>query len=125
MAFELLEKKLGILGLPRNQLSISKTSVSFGDNFTPILMEYGYVEIYVDRVLKRIGFKPTHKGDSSYKIQFDKSNSKRASLSASKISSMIPKGRYDIFVDENKYLVIEVKEIVEKKDNDDIDLVKV
>ena len=36
MAFELLEKKWGINGLPNDEVSVSKSSIAFGDNFKKI-----------------------------------------------------------------------------------------
>ena len=113
MAFELFEKKAGVQGLPDNQISVSKTSISFGQDFVDELRKGGYLEVYVDKIGKQIGFKPVGKIISGYKVQIEKSNSRRAYLSSSKISAMIPKGRYTATF-ENGLIVISVPEILEE-----------
>ena len=122
MAFELFEKKAGVQGLAENQISVSKTSISFGQDFVTELRKGGYLEVYVDRINKQIGFRPVGKTISGYKVQVEKATSKRAYLSSSKVSSMIPKGKY-IATFENGLIVINVPEILEeKKKSADIEL---
>lgn len=113
MAFELMEKKAGVQGLPDDQISVSKTSISFGQNFVAKLNEGGYVEVYVDKVNNQVGFRPVGKMISGYKVQIEKANSMRAYLSSSKISSMIPRGRYTATFNDG-LIVINVAEILEE-----------
>ena len=114
MAFKLVEKKCGVYGLADNDISISKTSISFGNNFKDTLGGNGFFEVYLDKDNNKVGFKPANSSVSGFKVQFDKTNSKRISITSSKVTKLIPLGRYEARVEEG-FIVIDVKEIFEEK----------
>lgn len=114
MAFELLEKKWGINGLPNDEVSVSKSSISFGDNFKKPLQENKAVEVYLDRENMKIGFKPVNNVDTGYRIQLDKTSSKRPSVTSTKVTKLIPVGRYKAQLDANGLIVFSVPQINEK-----------
>ena len=120
----MLEKKSGREGLPNNCVSVAKTSIAFGHNFTEVLEHNGYVEVHLDRIEKKIGFNPTRSNISGYKIQFDKGGKKRACLTSSKVAKMIPRGRYNAYIDSNGYIVIAVEEIIDTYDRKE-DIIRV
>lgn len=115
MAFELLEKKWGISGLPNDEVSVSKTSVSFGDNFKQRMNDYSYVEVYLDKDNLKVGFKPVNNSVTGYKIQVESTSGKRASVTSSKVTKIIPVGRYKAHLDDNGIIVFNVPIIYEKK----------
>jgi len=113
MTFKLLEKKWGISGLPDDEVSVSKTSISFGDNFKQLLSTYSFVEVYSDEEELKIGFKGTNNSETGYKIQYDKLSSKRPSVTSSKVTKLIPTGRYKAHL-EGQLIVFKVARLSEK-----------
>ena len=111
MAFKLVEKKWGISGLPDDEVSVSKTSVSFGDNFKKILTRNNFVEVYCDKEELKVGFRATDNSETGYKIQYDKLSSKRPSVTSSKVTTMIPTGRYKAHM-EGQLIVITVERLL-------------
>lgn len=115
MAFELLEKKWGVSLLPKDEVSVSKTSISFGDDFKKPLLDNTSVEVYLDKEKLKIGFKPVNNKDTGYKIQLDNNSAKRPSVTSSKLTKLIPIGRYKAKIDENGLIVFNVSMINEVK----------
>lgn len=114
MAFELLEKKWGMNGLANNEVSVSKTAISFGDDFKKPLIENKNVEVYLDRENLKFGFKPIMDTANGYKVQFDVASSKRPSVTSSRITKLIPLGRYKAQLD-NGMVVFSVEKINQEK----------
>jgi hypothetical protein len=111
MAFKLVEKKWGISGLPDDEVSVSKTSISFGDNFKKMLTRNNFVEVYCDKEELKVGFRVTDNSETGYKIQHDKLASKRPSVTSSKVTTMVPVGRYKAHM-EGQLIVIKVARLL-------------
>ena len=125
MVFELIRKQTGALGLPKDQIAVSKTSIAFGEEISEVFKESPYVEVYFDRADLKVGFNPTEKKLSSYKVGFNE-NGNRASLGSSKIAGLIPSGKYKAFTDKRGLIVIDVAEFIDKdKEVQDITLPQV
>ena len=120
MAFELFPKKWGVTTLGHDEVSVSKTSISFGNDFREAFEENDFVEVYLDRSDLKVGFKPSKENSTGYKIRLDDKNGKRAYVSSTKVASLIPIGRYKTNVDINGFITINVTEIIDKDKANDI-----
>ena len=116
MAFELFKKQAGVIGLGNDIVSVSKTSISFGEALSEVFIRNPYAEVYLDKVDNKVGFRPMNKTATAYKVRMDKGKGKRAYISSAKVSSLIPQGRYKAYIDRQGFIVIDVKEILGKKE---------
>jgi len=115
MAFKLLEKKWGTIGLAKDDVSVSKSSISFGDDFKQPLTENKCVEVYFDKENLLVGFKPCNNTDTGYKIQIDKTSFKRPSVTSSKVTKLISVGKYKAKIDENGLIVFSVASFAQEE----------
>ena len=113
MVFELLEKKRSnTLGLQPNQISIARSgTISFGTEMLSHLDKEGFIEIYLDRKNKRVGFKPTSNNFNGFKIQMT-TGGKTAHIVSKMVKDLLPSGKYEAKTEEG-FVVIEVLEIVD------------
>lgn len=113
MNFKLLKKQWGTGSLGNDQVSIRKTAISFGDNFVDFLKQNSFVEIYLDEVEKKVGFKSSSDINNAYKVQWDKTSGKRPAITSQKIAKLFPNGKYDAKIDDG-FIVISVEKIHDK-----------
>ena len=93
MTFELFEKNMKGGALSGNQISVSRTQVSFGKNIKEKFIKLGFVEIYLDRKNNKVGFRPTKNIITGFKIRKERERS--ASFQTKVIYEIIPIGVYD------------------------------
>ncbi len=112
MVFEIIEKGLRGFPIGSEQISISKTSISFGDGMGKEFLDKGFVKVFLDRELNRVGFEPSTDSIRGFKVQ--KSENKLLARITSKLAcQFIPQGLFDAR-EEDKLWVIKVPEIAKK-----------
>ncbi|MGC9309942.1 MAG: hypothetical protein ACP5D2_04590 [Candidatus Nanoarchaeia archaeon] len=108
MAFEIMQKKISNrMKLPANKVRISKVSISFGSSFSKILHK-PYLEVYLDRENKKLGFNPTDNYLTGFKMKEYKTSNTRA-ISGSWVLNL-PMGIYDADI-EDGMIVIKIPEV--------------
>ncbi len=112
MVFEIIEKGLRGFPIGKEMISISKTSISLGETIGEEFMKSGFVEVYLDRDLNRVGFKPTKDSIKGFKVQLS-DNKLLARITSKLACKFIPIGLYDSKF-EDKLWVIKVPEIATK-----------
>lgn len=112
MAFELYEKGTWIhSNVGDTDVSIAKSSMSFGVALTEKIMKKGYIEVYFDRDSNKVGIHPTTDSLRGFKVT-TKGSSKRGTTTGSFLK-MLPPGIYNTYM-ERDYIVFEVNEIAKK-----------
>lgn len=113
MTFELVKKGLlGAGGIKPNEISVGKSSFSFGTDILKHFKGENYIELYLDKQRKRVGFKATKSNLTGFKLQAKNSRTAR-NISAKIMSKRIPRGRYPAEIDKDGFVVISVREIAE------------
>lgn len=112
MVFEILEKGLRGFAIGEKMISISKTNISLGKIIGNEFIKNGFVEIYFDRDLNRVGFKSTKNDIRGFKVQ-SKDNKIGYRITAKLACQYLPVGLYDA-IKEDEMWVIKVLEIAKK-----------
>lgn len=111
MAFELFEKGThNRCMLNDNELSVSKSSITFGKSISEKLLKKGYAEVYLDRIQNRVGLKPTSDNMKGFKIS--SKEDKSISMTGSFIK-LLPRGKYKTYI-EDTFICFDVSEIANK-----------
>ena len=112
MTFKLIEKGTHLVNrVEEDQISVSKTSVSFGEDTVKFFGSKEFVEMYLDPPKKLVGFKPTDDEVKGFKVNHQKNDSLRVTGAWIK---RLPTGRYKVNFDiDPEKAVIEVPEILE------------
>jgi hypothetical protein len=92
MAFEILEKEGRKILLNKDEISISKSAIIFGDNID--LKRFPYIEVWIDRDTNQIGFKGTNNSSNGYSVKLDKGKNYDRCRITSKHTSLFPVGKY-------------------------------
>ncbi len=112
MVFEIIEKGLRGFSIGDEMISISKTSISLGENIGKEFLKSGFIEVWLDRDLNRVGFKSTKDSIRGFKVQ--KTEGKLLARITSKLAcKFISIGLYNAVKEENMW-VIKVPEITKK-----------
>ena len=110
MTFELFEKnRKG--GLSDNQISVSRTQISFGANIKEKFNKLGFVDL--DRKNNKIGFRPTKSMITGFKVRRDRS----LSFQSKSVCKIVPIGLYKA-KQEDDIWVISVSKIKERGKED-------
>ena len=109
MVFERIEK--GYRGRPigEEMISIAKTNISLGKIIGEELLKQGFVEIWLDRELNKVGFKSTKDSIRGFKVQNSQSKT-LARITSNLACKFLPIGVYDTTKEEDMW-VIKVPEI--------------
>lgn len=92
MGFELLIKRARQT-LPVDVVAVNKCSISFGANIVDFFKKQPFVEIYLDKEDKQVGFKASNNIVTGFKLE-KKGKSGKLSITAKQASTMIPLGQY-------------------------------
>lgn len=114
MTFELIKKssRFGKTVNP-NQLTIRKTGFYFGEGLSDKLRPFSHCQVFIDRINKRIGFKPVNDKITGFAI--GKGYGKSLSLGCGAVSEKVSSGVYNADYDESENMIIvTVKEILIK-----------
>jgi len=105
MAFEQFRKTRSKLCMPPDEISVTKTAVFFGADFsTEIKKKGGYISIFFDRQDLRVGFKPVEKAEDMNSYKASESNNKYCIVPKSFLTA-IPLGRYKTFRDNGMFII--------------------
>lgn len=111
MVFELYEKgRTWISSLETDIVSITKTSISFGQDAIKEFGDDKFIEIYLDRKKKKVGFKSSNNSITGFKLTKPNTNGRVACTG--KFLKLLAPGQFQMRV-EDGYIVIEVLEIVD------------
>ncbi len=112
MVFEIYEKgqSWGHVGRS-DEISITKTSISFGTDSLSQFGEEEFVEVYLDRKNNKVGFKSTTDNVTGFRIG-KKVNKTGRRVSTGKFIKLLPQGKFKMRV-EDGFVVIDVPEIVD------------
>lgn len=111
MVFEIYEKgRFTLPTLEPDVVSIRKTAISFAKDSMVEFGDDNYVEVYLNRKSKLVGFKSTENNITGFKLQ-------RASKCGTcnitgKFLELLPRGIFKMKI-EDGYVVIKVPEIVD------------
>ena len=108
--FKLVEKSRHISKLSPTQISVAKTSLTFGSEISSTLESH--VEIYTDREENRVGFKSTTNEMTGFKVQ-QKNAGDNFMLTKNQFMGKVSQGIYDATFKEGMW-VIDVDEIAFK-----------
>lgn len=112
MVFEIIEKGFRGFHIGDEMITIAKTNISLGKTIGQEFMQTGFVEIWLDRELNKVGFKSTKNDIRGFKIQL-KENELGTRITSKVACESIPTGLYDA-VKEGDMWVIKVPEIAKK-----------
>lgn len=113
MVFEIIKKGLRGFPIGEEQISISKTNISLGKNIGEECLKKGFVKIFLDRELNRVGFEPSKDNIRGFKVQ-DSGNTSLARITSKLACKYISLGLFDA-KKEGDLWVIKVPEIANKK----------
>ena len=114
MAFKLVERKFGTVGLKGNELSINNYGATFGEDTAKRFDNFSYCEVFLDKEGRRVGFKPSNNSVNGFKVSKGQGKVLRKSISGS-WAKQLPNKRYVVSYDEDM-IIINDCDIVELKD---------
>jgi len=94
-----------------NQVSVKKTSFSFGSEIGKQFKGHDFVEIYLDTKRRKVGFKATDSKITGFKIQ--RSSERSNNLSSPTITKRLDSGVYNAKI-EDGFVVINVPRILKE-----------
>ena len=80
------------LRIKEDEISLSKTSITFGDMVSEYLENYKYLEIYINKEEKEVGFKKTNDMRTGWKVH----DRKRRLCINKRLLELLPLGIYKI-----------------------------
>ena len=108
MAFEIITKGHHGIGIAPDEISVSKTTTTLGQDFCDFLKGNEYIEIWVDRDDKLIGLKPTENKITGFKTS--EHSAGRYNIGTNKLAKMLPLGKYKGTID-NDMIIFRVPSI--------------
>ncbi len=116
MAYEIIRKNLH--ALQDNHISVTKSNICFGRDFTQYFKDKSYVEVYTDKDTGKIGFNPTNNRITGFKVKLEDETG-RIRFTFARVSKLLVSGKYSgtwemgIIGDDTKTGIIEAKLIVQ------------
>lgn len=109
MGFEIVQKNVWRCGILKPmQVTIRKSGFNFGREIREFFGDNEYVEIYLDKDKKKVGFKPTDNGVTGFKMLTSKSN--QGAIACTGTARRLQQGFFDAEI-EDGLVVIKVPEI--------------